>query len=76
VLRRDLWDAFHALAAGGTTLLVSSHVMDEAERCDELLLLRNGEILAAETPDGLRRRTGAADLDAAFLALVEARPAA
>jgi ABC-2 type transport system ATP-binding protein len=71
VLRRDLWSMFHALADEGTTLLVSSHVMDEAERCDELLLMREGEIIAADTPDGLRRRTGAADLDAAFLALVE-----
>ncbi len=73
VLRRDLWTAFQALAAEGTTLLVSSHVMDEAERCDELLLMRDGEILAAETPASLRRRTGAATLDAAFLALVEGR---
>ncbi len=71
VLRRDLWSMFHALAGEGATLLVSSHVMDEAERCDELLLMREGEIVAAETPDGLRRRTGAVDLDAAFLALVE-----
>jgi ABC-2 type transport system ATP-binding protein len=73
VLRRDLWTAFQALAADGTTLLVSSHVMDEAERCDELLLMRDGEILAAEAPASLRRRTGAATLDAAFLALVEGR---
>src|SRR3990170_1762004 len=73
VLRRDLWTAFQALAAEGATLLVSSHVMDEAERCDELLLMRDGEILAAETPASLRRRTGAATLDAAFLALVEGR---
>jgi len=71
VLRRDLWDSFHAVAAGGATLLVSSHVMDEAERCDELLLMRDGEILAAATPDELRRRTGTASLDAAFLALIE-----
>lgn len=75
VLRRDLWTAFQALAAEGATLLVSSHVMDEAERCDELLLMRDGEILAAETPASLRRRTGAATLDAAFLALVEGRDA-
>ena len=50
VLRRDLWDFFHELAAGGTTLLVSSHVMDEAARCDRLLLLRDGAILADLTP--------------------------
>jgi len=71
VLRRDLWDFFHELADGGTTLLVSSHVMDEAARCDRLLLLREGLILADLAPDELLRRTGAADLDAAFLRLVE-----
>ena len=71
VLRRDLWDFFHELADSGTTLLVSSHVMDEAARCDRLLLLREGVILADLPPDELLRRTGAADLDAAFLRLVE-----
>ncbi len=71
VLRRDLWDFFHELADGGTTLLVSSHVMDEAARCDRLLLLREGRILADLPPGELLRRTGAADLDAAFLRLVE-----
>jgi len=72
VLRRDLWRAFHELAGGGTTLLVSSHVMDEAARCDELILLREGRIVATGAPDDLLRRTGAADLDAAFLAIAEA----
>ena len=71
VLRRDLWDFFHELAEGGTTLLVSSHVMDEAARCDRLLLLRDGTILADLTPLDLLARTGAADLDTAFLRLVE-----
>jgi ABC-2 type transport system ATP-binding protein len=71
VLRRALWDFFHELAAGGTTLLVSSHVMDEAARCDRLLLLRDGAILADLTPGELLDRTGAADLDTAFLRLVE-----
>jgi ABC-2 type transport system ATP-binding protein len=71
VLRRDLWDAFHALADGGAALLVSSHVMDEADRCDELVLLREGRILATGTPDELRARTGADELDAVFLRLVE-----
>ena len=72
VLRRDLWATFHTLAGEGKTLLVSSHVMDEADRCDRLLLLREGRLLADETPAGLRRRTGCDDLDEAFLALVEA----
>jgi ABC-2 type transport system ATP-binding protein len=71
VLRRDLWDLFHRIAEGGTTLLVSSHVMDEADRCDELLLLRDGRIIAAATPAELRARTGADALDEAFLRLVE-----
>ena len=73
VLRRDLWDTFHALARRGTTLLVSSHGMDEAEWCDELLLLREGRIVAAETPASLRRRTGVENLENAFLHLVERR---
>ena len=71
VLRRDLWAAFRRLAEAGATLLVSSHVMDEADRCDRLLLLREGRLLADETPDALRERTGLRDLDAAFLSLVE-----
>ena len=71
VLRRDLWEMFHRLAAAGVTVLVSSHVMDEADRCDELVLLRDGIVLARETPAGLRRRTGATDLDAAFLTLID-----
>jgi ABC-2 type transport system ATP-binding protein len=71
VLRRDLWDLFHELAERGSTLLVSSHVMDEASRCDRLVLLRDGRILAEDTPDGLRARTGATDMDDAFLRLVE-----
>ncbi len=71
VLRRDLWAMFHALADRGTTVLVSSHVMDEAERCDRLLLMRDGMLLADETPAALLARTGTADVEAAFLHLVE-----
>ncbi len=71
VLRRDLWNTFHELAAGGATLLVSSHVMDEAKRCDELVLLREGRIVAMTSPEELLRQTGASDLEEAFLALVE-----
>jgi ABC-2 type transport system ATP-binding protein len=76
VLRRDLWATFAELARGGTTLLVSSHVMEEAEHCDELLLMRDGELLAAESPDALRARTGRRQLDEAFLALIEGQEAA
>jgi ABC-2 type transport system ATP-binding protein len=71
VLRRDLWATFSGLARAGVTLLVSSHVMEEAEHCDELLLMREGELLAIETPQGLRERTGHEQLDEAFLALIE-----
>lgn len=70
LLRRDLWDFFHSLATEGTTLLVSSHVMDEADRCDRLVLLRDGRVLASSTPAELRERTGADDLDEAFLELI------
>lgn len=72
VLRRDLWETFHRLAGEGATLLVSSHVMDEAERCDELVLLREGRVIAAESPESLRERTHQPDLEAAFLAAAEA----
>ncbi|CAL9492806.1 Ribosome-associated ATPase [Streptomyces sp. enrichment culture] len=72
VLRRDLWNLFHDIAATrGATLLISSHVMDEAERCHRLLLMRDGEILADDTPDALRARTGADTVEAAFLHLVD-----
>jgi ABC-2 type transport system ATP-binding protein len=71
VLRRDLWELFHGLARRGTTLLVSSHVMDEADRCDTLLLLREGTLLAHATPAELRRRTGTHNLEDVFLRIVE-----
>ncbi|WP_037681071.1 ABC transporter ATP-binding protein [Streptomyces griseus] len=72
VLRRDLWNLFHDIATTrGATLLVSSHVMDEAERCHRLLLMRQGEILADGTPEALRGRTGADTVEAAFLHLVD-----
>jgi ABC-2 type transport system ATP-binding protein len=71
VLRRDLWRLFHELAEQGTTLIVSSHVMDEADRCDALLLIREGQLLAQGTPAELRARTGAEQLDDAFLRLIE-----
>jgi ABC-2 type transport system ATP-binding protein len=71
VLRRDLWAAFHRLAEEGVTLLVSSHVMDEAERCDELVLMRGGRVVATGAPAALRERTHTETLDHAFLRLVE-----
>jgi ABC-2 type transport system ATP-binding protein len=71
VLRRDLWKLFAHLADNGSTLLVSSHVMDEATRCGRLLLMRDGRILADDSPEGLLERTGAPDVETAFLQLVE-----
>ncbi|MGW1642167.1 ABC transporter ATP-binding protein [Streptomyces lavendulae] len=72
VLRRDLWNLFHDIAATrGATLLVSSHVMDEAERCHDLLLMREGRILAQDTPDALRTRTRATTVEEGFLRLVD-----
>jgi ABC-2 type transport system ATP-binding protein len=73
VLRRDLWELFHRLAEEGATLLVSSHVMDEASRCDRLLLMREGGLVADTTPHQLRERTGEQEMEAAFLTLVEER---
>ena len=71
VLRRDLWRLFHDLADQGATLLVSSHVMAEAVRCDRLLLMREGVLVADDSPDDLLKRTGTKDVESAFLALAE-----
>ena len=70
VLRADLWGKFHALADQGTTLLVSSHVMDEAGRCDRLLLIREGRLISDDTPAAIRATTGTDDLEEAFLQLI------
>jgi ABC-2 type transport system ATP-binding protein len=71
VLRKELWATFHALAQGGTTLLISSHVMDEAAECTSLVLMRDGAVLTQTTPAQLRAETGEQDLSAAFLAIIE-----
>jgi ABC-2 type transport system ATP-binding protein len=71
VLRRDLWSLFGRLANEGVTLLVSSHVMDEAVRCDRLLLMREGRMLADDTLDGVLAATGTPDAEQAFLVLVD-----
>jgi ABC-2 type transport system ATP-binding protein len=70
VLRDELWDRFRDLAAGGITVLVSSHVMDEANRCDRLLLIRQGVLIADDTPAGVKGTAGTDDLDQAFLNLI------
>jgi ABC-2 type transport system ATP-binding protein len=71
VLRKELWTTFHALARGGTTLLISSHVMDEAAECTSLILMRDGDVLAQTTPERLRADTREQDLSRAFLAVIE-----
>ncbi len=76
VLREELWSLFHDLSAAGVTLLISSHVMEEAGRCDELLLMRDGRLLTQDTPDALKKRTGTDTLDDAFLRLVSDEEAA
>jgi ABC-2 type transport system ATP-binding protein len=76
VLRRDLWTIFRRLADGGVTLLVSSHVMDEATRCDRLLLMRAGRLLADDTVPGVLNATGEPDVETAFLTLVDRAAAA
>lgn len=71
VLRRDLWQLFDGLAAAGRTLVISSHVMDEASRCARVLLMREGALIADTSPDGLRAEAGTDDLEQAFLVLAE-----
>ena len=71
VLRQDLWGLFHRIAESGSAVFVSSHVMDEAERCDRLLLMREGRIIADGSPDDIRARTGAEDIETAFLTIVK-----
>ncbi|NUR28677.1 MAG: ABC transporter ATP-binding protein [Catenulispora sp.] len=73
VLRDELWAQFRAAAAAGTTVLVSSHVMDEANRCDRLLLIRQGALIADDTPAAVKTAAGTDDLDAAFLRLIRDR---
>ena len=71
VLRLDLWQRFAAMAESGTTILVSSHVMDEAARCERLLLIREGRLLANDTPAAIRAAAGTDDLEDAFLRLIQ-----
>jgi ABC-2 type transport system ATP-binding protein len=73
LLRRDLWRLFAELAGEGSTLLVSSHVLDEARHCDETILLREGRVVAQLSPAELSARTGTDDLDEAFIRLIEQR---
>jgi ABC-2 type transport system ATP-binding protein len=72
ILRRELWQTFYRLAEDGASLLVASHVMDEARRCHELVLMRAGQIIATGSPDELLERTHSDELEDAFVALAEA----
>ncbi len=75
LLREELWQRFHELARAGTTLLVSSHVMDEAAHCDRLVLLREGRVVADGTVAAVRQMAGTEDLEQAFLRLIKGRAA-
>lgn len=75
VLREELWALFHELAATGVTVVISSHVMDEAERCDDLVLIRDSRIVAHDTPDALRKRTGSDTIEQSFLKLAGGKSA-
>jgi len=73
LLRKDLWKLFHRLAQQGKTLLISSHVMDEADRCDELTLLREGKVLASGTPAELKAQANSSEMEDVFIKLVGAK---
>jgi ABC-2 type transport system ATP-binding protein len=73
-LRVQFWEHFRALARGGATLLVASHVMDEADRCDELLFIRDGRVLARGSGAELRQQAGTQDLEEAFLRFAGVAP--
>ncbi|WP_438495361.1 ABC transporter ATP-binding protein [Paenibacillus sp. IHBB 3054] len=67
VLRQSIWKELKALNRKGTTIVLTTHVMDEAEKCDRLAMIRDGELLAVDTPAGLLNATGSASLEEAFL---------
>lgn len=75
-LRAAFWQHFRRLADGGVTLLISSHVIDEAERCDRLGFMREGRLFAEGTPEQLRQGAGTMNLEQAFLKFAEAEHAA
>lgn len=71
VLRQNLWAIFRKMADAGTTLLISSHVMDEADRCDDLIFLRDGKLLIADTRTAVLTKTKTTSMEAAFLSLAK-----
>lgn len=70
LLRDKLWSLFNNLAAQGTTLIITSHSMDEAERCDDLVLIRNGEVLAHSSPEELKKKTNTQTIEQSFIKIV------
>jgi ABC-2 type transport system ATP-binding protein len=74
-LRQTFWGYFRSLNAGGVTIILSSHVMDEADRCDRLGLIRYGRLLASGTPTEIRQLAGDDNLESAFLKLSAEIPA-
>lgn len=70
VLRAQIWEQLKQLSANGTTLVVSSHVMEEAEHCDNIILLRDGGVLAHDSPSSLMKKTNTKNIESAFLQLV------
>jgi ABC-2 type transport system ATP-binding protein len=73
VLRQSIWDSFYELKNKGKTLIVTTHVMDEAEKCDRLGLIRDGHLIAVGTPSELKFQTNAATIEEAFLVYGGAR---
>lgn len=69
-LRAEFWDHFRDLASRGRTIVMTTHYMEEATRCDQVALLYRGRLLACEAPASVKARTSSASLDEAFLALV------
>ncbi|MGM0853782.1 MAG: ABC transporter ATP-binding protein [Bacillota bacterium] len=67
VLRKEIWDSFHRLKEEGRTLIITTHVMDEAERCDRLGLLQHGEIISSDTPDAIKETYGVTSIEDVFL---------
>jgi ABC-2 type transport system ATP-binding protein len=70
LLRNQLWKLFALLTARGKTVIVSSHVMEEADMCDDLILMREGKVLASGSPAELRERTGHSKMESVFISLV------
>jgi ABC-2 type transport system ATP-binding protein len=67
LLRKSIWDALNKLTKQGMTIIVTTHVMDEAEKCRQLAMMRDGRLIAVGTPPELKQNTGASTLEEAFI---------